>query len=104
AEDAIRYFHVTAVQTCALPICLVPAASSTSNGSTPLPSYFDLTPTPVYPPLTPKSLKQRLADYLQVYIRLRNEAIKRRLAVQYRSEERRVGYEGRRERERQHGE
>src|SRR5690606_33741661 len=60
---------------------LVPAASSTSNGSTPLPSYFDLTPTPVYPPLTPKSLKQRLADYLQVYIRLRNEAIKRRLAV-----------------------
>src|SRR5690606_39286028 len=88
AEDGIRDFHVTGVQTCALPIC-----SSPNGGIGALPgrSWLRMDATPCRLGAAPRSIGSALA--CQVFAAL--WLSKQRQELAHRSEERRVGKEGR---------
>src|SRR5690606_40952221 len=94
-EDGIRDFHVTGVQTCALPISLPPPSATTAlpppAGTQAIKRYHSRRKPPyqaVPPPVRPTSDQRSLASALQT---LMNQAGATR---QRRSEERRVGKEG----------
>src|SRR5690606_40030066 len=86
AEDGIRDFHVTGVKTCALPISLaeknaVQKQISYTEIRSPFSGVVDRIPLKEGSLVTPSSLLTTLSDLHTVYA--------------YRSEERRVGKEGR---------
>src|SRR5439155_9618903 len=85
AEDGIRDGHVTGVQTCALPI-LVPGDTATSpNGQLEGPSDWPLGDVAVSPGTTRRAQSDKP-----------RRSAGARVHPQWRSEERRVGKEGRR--------
>src|SRR5207253_4004920 len=91
AEDGIRYGHVTGVQTCALPISSTspdPTPSPTPNPS-PTPS-----PTPL-PPLPEPTQPITSGPFTEKQIRRAVERVAFIENAGVRSEERRVGKEGR---------
>src|SRR5690606_39334400 len=90
AEDGIRDFHVTGVQTCALPICSIRSTTSVSPRRSSITSRDSSTPE-LPMPLTLYDTHAHLTDdaYADTLERVLQEA-------RARSEERRVGEEGRR--------
>src|SRR5205807_7312248 len=95
--DGIRDYKVTGVQTCALPIC-----GAQRNPALPdVPTFDELLPGMVSatwfallaPPKTPSEIVAKLNA--AIVEALRQPEVQRRLAEMHRSEERRVGKEGR---------
>src|SRR5690606_39788176 len=92
AEDGIRDFHVTGVQTCALPISLSPPSSSCSvpighNIHKPLLSSS--------PSLSPRIAPLPMLRNIILLSKLIAGQVHRSHCLSCRSEERRVGNEGR---------
>src|SRR5690606_39973597 len=88
AEDGIRDFHVTGVQTCALPICKLQTYEATEKGNAFMNEYGRI---------RRNLLTDRTADIDGIDARMaESTALLRMLIGIYdRSEERRVGKEGR---------
>src|SRR5205807_5913434 len=93
AEDGIRDYKVTGVQTCALPICIVLESDFTYEGSL----------DPLQCPIGARCLYEHMAGLKRRYSRVVYDMPEQKIRLQFgdveqqttRSEERRVGKEGR---------
>src|SRR5690606_41119612 len=88
AEDGIRDFHVTGVQTCALPISAAPCAAMASVPKRPIMPRYVRKPMPTRVSSHRLGFETRRMRLVMPGIHSRNPAGSR-------SEERRVGKEGR---------
>src|SRR5690606_39434500 len=88
AEDGIRAFHVTGVQTCALPISPAPVAAAVPTAPTTVPAPAPMAPTPLPMPAPVAALAPPSPPPVQ-------SAALPSPAARNRSEERRVGKERR---------